>query len=197
MTVVRENIKYVIRTIGIWTAINLFLNLIGLGTVRLLSEYSDYTNLNLLWHLKFIAFQALIFAGILTLVFLLTGKKRIALYSFTIFQSVIFHMIFFMDLEFNEGKYYFSASDQSWEYSYLFANGQNLLDIISVFDPLTGTFDCGMFIPESLFRFYSVWILLTILYFYIVTRWTENLLKRLESKSTGHNTRFGQWRGDM
>ncbi len=190
MTVKREDIKYVIRTIVLWTAINLILNLIGLGTVELLSEYSDNVDLNLLWHLKFIAFQTLIFSATLTTVYVLTRKKKISLYSFTVLQLILFHLIFFMNLvDYGDGKYYFSVTDLSWEYSYLFANGQNLLDIIGIFDPLTGTFEDGMFIPDNLFRFYSVWILLTILYFSFISWWTDKLLKRLES-GTGHNTVF-------
>ena len=64
--------------------------------------------------------------------------------------------------------------------SYLFSNQQNLIEIISVFNAMEGSFDDTMFVPD-LDRFYFVWILLTSIYFFIVTWLTDKILIKLRS----------------
>jgi hypothetical protein len=174
---INKDIKYVGGTIVIWGTVNLFLNLFGLWTVEQLADTAYPTDI--FWHLKYILFQLIVFSVLLTVCYLLTKRKRLSMYSFGLFQVFIFHFIFFTNLTRENGKLQFWAETSSWDYTYLEANGQDLVDIVNVLYPMQGLFDEGMFIPDSLFRFYSVWIFLTLVYFFIITWVTEKFQNKL------------------
>ncbi len=195
MTTKQEHIKYLTWTILIWSTINLMFNLIGLGTKELLRENDSYFDLDILLILKHLGFQSLIFGLSLSISFLLTVKRQVSLYSFPVVQFLIFHFIFLIGLETEDNQYYFVSSWTSFELSYLLFNQQELIDIISVFNPMGGTFEDGVFIVGDLFRLYSVWILLTLIYFFTLTWLTGTIMNRIES--TGHNKKFMPAAGDV
>lgn len=176
MNAVKDHIK----TILLWSILNLFLNLVGLVIILLLNEdgYNPFTNL--LWYLKNIGFQTLIFSIVLFVTYFFIKNQKLHLYSFPLLQLLIFHLIFLIGFEKDDNRFYFISSWDSWEMSYLFSNQQNLIEIISVFNAMEGSFDDTMFVPD-LDRFYFVWILLTSIYFFIVTWLTDKILIKLRS----------------
>jgi hypothetical protein len=180
MTINKDDIKYIGWTTAIWVTVNLFLNLFGLWIAELLTDAAYHTDI--FWQLKYILFQSLVFSVLLTVCYLVTNKKKLSIYFFGLFQILIFHLIFFMNLSSESGRLQFWAKISSWDYTYLEANGQDLVYIVHAFYPLEGIFDDGMFIPDSLFRFYSNWIFLTLLYYFIITWLTEKFQNRLSLK---------------
>ena len=76
----------------------------------------------------------------------------------------------------------FSASWPSFDLTYLESNGQELVDIISVYDPMTGIFSDGIFSPENTLRFYTGWILLPLLYYLGISWLTYAFAERVMSK---------------
>lgn len=168
--------KILAYTILVWSTLNLILNLVGRG----ISDYLLNTlfEIDFYWHLKNIGFQVLIFSITTIISFILLGRRKLFLYTFSLLQFIIFHLIFLLGLERHENRPYFISTWDSLGVKFLLSNQQNLIDIISVYFPMYGTFDHGMFIPE-LTTFYIIWVLLTSIYFFILTWLTDVILTRL------------------
>lgn len=174
----RLNIRFIYSTILIWGSINLFLNLAGLIIKNWLSDDFEF-RFDPYWHGKYIAYQTLTFSFVFISVYFISKQRKIATYSFVVIQLIAFHIIFFNNLVTYENVTRFTTSWPSFELTYLESNGQEIVDIISVYDPMTGTFDDGIFSPEKTFRFYLTWILLPLLYFLAICRLTEYFGKRI------------------
>ncbi len=161
------------RSIGFpilfWALIDLALNLLGLGLSRLLTPEDQYFPADVPFHLSQAGIQVLAFSGSFVLCYFLTKRWRFSIYFFTVIQIIIFHVIFFKNLTIEAGELQFVADFPSWELTYLQITAQDLVDVVSVFSPMTGIFDDGFFIPNSLFRFYSVEIFLTLLYYFLLS----------------------------
>lgn len=155
------------------------LNIIGLITQQVVLEDVDYTGSVIVWHLKNLGLQILCFGLTFSAFYLSTRKRRLSLYSFFLIQVLIFHLIFFIDLEFEEGQYHFIASWPSWELSYLELNTQMLVDIIGTLNPMSGIFSDGIFMPDNLSRFYLISISSTLIYYFLVTWLTEKAMIRV------------------
>jgi hypothetical protein len=175
------NIRFIGWTILTWMSINLVLNFTGLFVKDWLSDEYEFS-FDLYWHGKYIGYQTLTFALVFMVVYCVFRHRRIAIYSFVALQLIMFHIIFFSNLETYENRTRFSASWPSFDLTYLESNGQELVDIISIYDPMAGIFDCGIFSPKNTFRFYLVWIFLPLLYFLGICRLTEGIAEKKASK---------------
>ena len=185
MTPNRSTRKYFGLFIITWAIINLLLNIIGLATASVASEFReaiDFLGLDsFLWIIKVVCVQTIAFTVVLTVASTSLKQKRLALFSFSILQFVILHAILFWNL-FHEDDYYFLLSKSSWTFWYLESSQQALIDLISIIGPLEGDFGESMFMPASIFRFYLGWILFTGVYYVMLTWLTEKALNRIVKK---------------
>jgi len=177
----RLSIRFICWIVLIWTSINILLNFAGLIIKNWLSDEYEF-HFDLFWHGKYLAYQTLTFSLVFMLVYFISRRRKLAIYSFVVLQLIAFHIIFFTNLETNENITRFTTSWPSFELTYLESNGQEIVDIISIYDPMTGTFDDGIFSPEKTFRFYLAWILLPLLYFLTLCWLTEDFGKRIMLK---------------
>lgn len=173
----RTDIGFICWTVLIWTGINLFLNVVGLWGKGLLSDEIGF-RFDIDWHGKYLAYQTLNFTGVFTLIYWVARRRKFAIYSFVVVQMVAFHIIFLKNLVKEEGVTRFATSCPSFELTYLESHGQELVDIISIYYPMMGLFDCGIFSPEDTLLFYLTWIFLPLLYFFSVGVVTDNFVKR-------------------
>jgi len=159
-----------------WTILNLILNGLGRWIGGELSNYG-FGEIDILYELRFITFQSVSFGLILVFSISFIKDKRLAPYLFVTVQFVIFHVIFLMNIDHYENAIQFVTSWDNLGLQYLYYNGQHLVDILTVYYPIEGIFDDGMFIPNNLLRFYALWILLVIIYYFILTRLTMTAMK--------------------
>lgn len=174
--------KSVVKIVLIWSILNLLLNLIGLVIIQLLREDGYQSLTDLLWYLKNIGFQILIFSLTLFVTYFFIKSLKLYLYFFPLLQLLIFHAIFFIGLEQDETRFYFIASWDSIGMSCLFSNQQGLIDILSIFYPMEGTFDDAVLVPD-LPRFYVVWILLPSIYFFLLTWLTDMIFSFINQRT--------------
>ena len=163
----RDNIKYLLRVILVWIGINASLNFAGFFVRAALDDEvyflpgPSYLSIKL----SDLAVQTLVFSCCLLSTFAITKTRRWSLYSFPLFQIVLLHLLFFINLEHDDDGYAFVTSWPSVDLTYLQSNYQSLVDVISVYSPMYGAFDCGMFSLADTFRFYIMWIFLPLIYF--------------------------------
>ena len=170
MKVSKPEIKYLSQTILTWTFLNLSLNMIGLFITKRLNE-AEFSYIDSIKN-EFViplVIQSLIFGICLTAACMLLANKRFKEYLFVVFQFVVFHIIFFLNLKIHHGMH-FESTFSNIGMRYLSNSGQYLVDILYLYFPINGMFENGLFRPDNLGTFYIHWILLNILY-YIGLTW--------------------------
>jgi hypothetical protein len=168
--------RILLLSLFIWSLINAILNLVGFGIHWLVIE--PYLFFGFFNQFKHVGLQIIEFGIVFLLTFFLTKNFRIALYSFSILQVIVFHAILIFFLQFEDGQLLFVAPAPAFATDYLYLNQQELIDLISFIWPLEGIFDDGMMVPD-LFRYYIIDISLNLGYFFIITWVTEKLVNLL------------------
>ena len=162
-------IKYLGQIIIIWTFVNLALNMVGLLLTKLLSE-AEFTFIESIANeiVKPLLIQSLLFSICLLLGYIFMKNKKLSHYTFVLFQLVVFHLIFFLNLKIHHG-IHFASTFHNIGIRYLSYSGQYLIDILYVYFPLNGNFENGAFMPDNIGTFYLHWILLNIVYYFALT----------------------------
>ena len=173
MKLLKSEIKYLVQLILTWTFLNLALNMIGLFITKLLND-AEFSYMDSISNefVKPLVIQSLLFSICLSVAFVLLRNMKYAKYSsyiFVVFQFVVFHIIFFLNLEIHHGLH-FQSTFSNVGLSYLSYSGQYLIDILYLYFPINGNFDNGLFRPDNLGTFYIHWILLSLVY-YIGLTW--------------------------
>ncbi len=181
-------ILFLLPRIFVFAYLDFALNLIGLFINKIISKnefiYIQQISSELL---KPVFIQTVVFALCLILAYLFFKRKTITYYAFTIVQTVIFHIIFAANLRSHNGLI-FGCQLKNQGLQCLSNNGQYLTDLMSLFKPLNGNFDGGLFIPASAGLFYVEWILLVLIYFAVLTWLTKIVSNFLFDKSTDNQT---------
>ena len=161
----------------VWSILNAILNLFGLWLSKLINE-AEYTYLaNIMTEfVKPLLIQTLIFIICYAIAFQFLKNKNLAKYSFLIVQTLIFHIIFFLNIEYDNG-FFFTSTFRNPGLVYLGVNGQYLIDILYQFIPIAGNFEYGQFIPFNNAMFYLQWVFLVLLYFFGLT-WITKPVER-------------------
>jgi hypothetical protein len=169
-----KNIGYSIIT---WTFLNLSLNLIGLFLTKLLSkgDFSHIESINIEFVLPLVI-QSLMFGLCLTAALIWIKNIKYKDYLFVAFQFVMFHCIFFLNLNFQRG-IHFESTFNNIGLRYLSNFGQYLVDILYLYFPINGIFENGLFNPSNLGTFYIHWILLNLVYYFGLTWLTVKVVK--------------------
>lgn len=169
MKILNLEIKFLIKTILIWTILNFTANLLGSWVTKLLNE-AEFVNTQNVFN-EFIApilIQSFLFGICISLTFIYVTKKNLAHYAFVAFQFVVFHLIFILNLKIHNG-IHFVSTFSNIGVKYLSYCGSYLVDILYLYFPINGNFENGMFMPDNLGAFYLQWILLTIAYYFGLT----------------------------
>jgi hypothetical protein len=184
----RINRKWLINFILVWSLLNFLLNTLGHIIIFLTTEYDGiYSFWGLSYVLENSSFQSLLFAVSLLLAYSLTIRKLMSSYSFAVIQGIILHLIFFAGLknvENDEGIQFFGTSEIiGLEYLIMYSQ-QNLIWVLNNFIPFTGNYDHGFVIPSSTLYFYFVYVLLTSLYYLLITFLTIKIIKWMPKLNT-------------
>lgn len=165
MKVSKSQIKHILQIIFSWVFLNFALNLLGLWFSKILDKegfiYLDSISNEFV---KPILIQSSIFAVIFSLSYLFLKNKKLSYYVFTLFQTIVFHVILFLNLKFKHG-FYFKTTMSDWGLQYLGYNWQYMVDIVNIYLPINGKFDSNLFMPANPFVFYLQWIFLVLAYF--------------------------------
>ena len=170
MKVSKPEIKYLSQTILTWTFLNVSLNMIGLFITKLLNEaeFSYIESIKNEFVMPLII-QTLIFGICLTAAGMFFKNKKFNEYGIVVFQFIVFHIIFFLNIKIHHGMH-FESTFNNIGMRYLSFSGQYLIDILYLYFPINGVFENGLFRPDNLATFYIHWIMLNILY-YIGLTW--------------------------
>jgi len=181
MKISKSETKYLGLLILSFAIIDILANSLGLWIARLLKA-NDLAHLDSLFRefIKPISIQILLFAIVSSLAFLLLKKKKLALYAFAALQTIVFHIIFFVNMKFSHGMH-FVTSIKAIGIKYLSYSGQYLTDLLYLRFPMKGTFDENVFLPFNTGTFYIHWILLNIVYFFAIT-WLSIIFVNVISK---------------
>lgn len=165
MKVSKPQIIHIFQIIFSWIFLNFSLNLLGLWFSKILDKegfiYLDSISNEFV---KPILIQSLIFAIIFSVAYILLKNKKLSYYIFTIIQTIVFHVILFLNIKFKHG-FYFKTTMGDWGLQYLGYNWQYITDIVNIYLPVNGKFDSEIFMPANPFIFYLQWIFLTLAYF--------------------------------
>lgn len=169
MKISKAEAKYSGQIILIWTFINLIFNAFGLLITKLLDK-AGYSPMESIINefIKPLSIQTLLFGLCLTLGFIFLKNKKIAFYTFAIFQVVVFHLIFFLNLKIHPA-IHFESTFSNVGMVYLSYSGQYLIDILYLYFPINGNFENGAFMPGNIGTFYLHWILLNLVYYFVIT----------------------------
>jgi hypothetical protein len=178
----KPDFKYIGELVVTWTFLNVTFNLFGLWINKLISK-SNFEYLTDLFFefVKPLLLQSFILTVCLIIGFTLFRNKKWAKLSFVIFQFIAFNLIFLMNLKFKNG-IHFETTWENWGLLYYSFNGQYLIDLIYLFSPLEGNFDGNIFVPANSYIFYFNWVILTTVYFFLVTSLTFPILKFMKKK---------------
>jgi len=186
MKISKSEIKYLGFLIFTFAIINILTNLLGLWIPKLLKA-NDLAHLDSIFKefIRPIGIQTLLFVIVTSVSFLFLKNKKLALYAFTAFQTIVFHIIFFANVKFSHGMHFITSIKGSG-IKYLTYSGQFLTDLLYLRFPMNGTFDDVVFLPFNIGTFYIHWILLNIVYYFAITWLSIKLvnlitLKRKES----------------
>ncbi len=173
----KQTVKYVIKFISIWVFLNFILNETALFMASLLNHnfYSIITDS--LRDLEYLAIQALLFGLIFTIASKHFTNKIVSSYLFVIFQSLIFHVVFLLNIETHDNTVIFSTTWDNIGLKYLDYNGTETTYLIGHFLPLYGNFEDGIFIPENIYIFYFLWIFTPLVYFALLTWLTMKVIR--------------------
>ncbi len=152
-----------------WTFINFAANLLGLWLTKLLNE-AGYTYPENVWN-EFaspILVQSLFFGICLVISYNSLKNKNLSYYAFSIFQFIIFHLVFLLNLNFTHG-IKFISNFSNFGLKYISYFGQYLVDILYLYFPINGNFKDGNFAPDNLITFYLHWIFMVLVYYFIIT----------------------------
>ena len=187
-TLNKSDILFLLQRILVFAYLDFALNLIGLFINKIISK-NEFIYIQLISSelLKPILIQTVVFALCLILAYLFFKKRFITYYAFTIVQTVVFHIIFIANIRWHNGLT-FGCHLKNNGLQYLSNNGQYLTDLVSLFKPLNGNFDGGLFMPASAGLFYVEWILLVLIYFAVLTWITKVVSDFLFSKNTDNQT---------
>jgi len=169
MKISKSETVYLSQIILTWIFINLSFNLFGLFITKLLNE-ANFTYMESIANefVKPLAIQSFIFSVCLTLAYLFIKNKKVSFYAFALFQFVVFHIIFILNLKIHHGMH-FESTFKNVGMVYLSYSGQYLIDILYLYFPINGNFDHGAFMPSNIGTFYIHWILLNVLYYFTIT----------------------------
>ena len=178
----KPDFKYIGQLVVTWTFLNVTFNLFGLWINKLISK-SNFEYLADLFteFVKPLLVQSFILTICLIIGFAIINNKKWAGYSFVVFQFIIFNLIFLLNLKFKNG-IHFETTWDNWGLIYYSLNGQYLIDLIYLFSPLKGIFEANIFIPASSSVFYFNWVVITTVYFLLVTLLTFPVLKFMKKK---------------
>lgn len=169
MKISKQETKYLGQIILTWTFINLAFNIFGLFITKLLNEI-EFAHIENIANefIKPLAIQSFLFIVYLSVAYLVLKKKKIALYAFGVFQFLIFHIIFVLNLKIHHG-IHFESTFNNVGLVYLSYCGQYLVDILYIYFPVNGNFENGAFMPSNVGTFYIHWILLNVVYYFVIT----------------------------
>lgn len=184
MRISKSESLYLIKIILVWACVNMAFNLFGLWITKLMSPAGTTLLENIADEfIKPLAIQSFVFAVCLTTGYAFLKNKKIAFYSFVLFQFVVFHLIFFLNLKFNNALFFVSTITNPG-LKYLGYSGQYLVDVLYQYVPIKGDYDNGLFMPLNIGKFYFHWILLNLVYYFGVT-WIARSILRIFSKEPG------------
>ncbi len=165
----KADIYYLIQAIITWTFINFAFNMFGLYLTKILNQ-SAYEYPESVWYefVKPILLQSLLFGIIFSIGYIVLKRKVLAYYMFSIVQFVIFHLIFFLNLNFRNGVHFVSTF-KNIGIEYLTLSGQYFVDILYLYFPVNGNYTNGIFAPDHVEAFYIHWILLNIVYYFFIS----------------------------
>ena len=160
-----------------WTFINLFFNMVGLWISKQLDEeeYSYFKSISNEF-VKPIFLQSILFGIFLVAGYLFLKHKKYSIYIYALFQFLVVHIIFLLNLKIHHGLHFVSTFKDAG-LLYLTYSGQYLIDILYLYFPINGNFDKGMFMPDNLGTFYLHWIILNILYYFAISWLTVKFVK--------------------
>lgn len=181
MKISKSETTYIAQIIFIWTFLNLAFNTFGLFFTKLLDKagYSPMESV-LNEFIKPLFIQTLLFGLCLGTGFLLLKNKKLAAYSFILFQFLVFHLIFFLNLKIHP-VIHFQSTFSNVGMVYLSYSGQYLVDILYLYFPINGNFEHGAFMPANTGTFYIHWILLNIVYYFAIT-WISIIILNFKLK---------------
>lgn len=182
MNITKNDINYLSKTILVWTFLNFTFNLIGLWITKLI----DTGGFNYLVSIsnEFVQpllIQSLVFVVVTSIAFVFLKNKKITIYIFTLFQTLIFNLIFVGNLK-SAHMIHFETSLNDTGLKYLSNMGQYLVDILYIYVPLEGIFRDNIFIPKNTGVFYFQWIFLVLLYFAFISYLTPRVLSFFTTK---------------
>lgn len=182
MNITKNDINYLSKTILVWTFLNFTFNLIGLWITKLI----DTGGFNYLVSIsnEFVQpllIQSLVFVVVTSIAFVFLKNKKITIYIFTLFQTLIFNLIFVGNLK-SAHMIHFETSLNDTGLKYLSNMGQYLVDILYIYVPLDGIFRDNIFIPKNTGVFYFQWIFLVLLYFAFISYLTPRVLSFFTTK---------------
>ena len=179
MKITKKEMQYLGKTLLTWTFVDLTVNLLGLWFTKLLNKAENVYPENIFYEfVKPILIQSALFGICITIAFMFLKNKKLAHYTFVVFQFVVFHIIFFLNLRIHQG-IHFESTFNNPGIIYLSYSGQYLIDILYLYFPINGNFKYGMFMPDNIGTFYLHWILLNILYYFGITWVTIKTVKLL------------------
>lgn len=169
LTFTKPDTGFALQFLITWIYINAALNILGLWAIKFISG-SDYQALQNVFveFVKPMLIQAVIFAVCLFAGLSLLKNRTLALMLFVILQFVAFNLIFLFNLT-TSGGIHFETTWSSLGLQYLSFNGQYMVDIIQTLYPLSGEFEGEIFKPSETLRFYFYWVILTNIYYLLLT----------------------------
>ncbi len=188
MKISKTDIGFLLKNILIWTLLNFSFNLLGLWISKLIyaarfNAIESFTN----EFVKPILIQSTVFAICFSSAYIILQNRKITIYIFTLFQFVVFHLIFFLNLK-SSHIIHFETTLDNWGLQYLSNNGQYLVDILNIYLPVEGIFKNGVFIPRNTGLFYLQWIFLVLVYFGGLTWLTTIIHKFFFNKTISDKT---------
>lgn len=169
MRIKKTDINCLIQNIAAWVFLNFTFNLLGLWFSKLLDKAGfNYLQSISNEFVKPLIIQSGIFIVIYIIAYAFLKNRKITVYIFTLFQFLIFHVIFIINLN-SSHMLHFETSLDDWGLEYLSNMGQYFVDILYIYLPLEGIFQNGSFIPRNTGVFYLEWIFLVLIYFGAIT----------------------------
>lgn len=165
----KPDAAFALQFLLIWIYVNVALNILGLWIIKSISgsEFQALQNVYVEFF-KPILIQTAIFIFCLFTGLLLLKNRNLAILLFVIFQFIVFNIIFLVNLK-TSGGIHFETSWNSFGLKYFSLNGQYLVDVFQTIYPVSGEFEGELFKPTETFKFYFFWVILTSLYYVILT----------------------------
>jgi len=130
-----------------------------------------------------ILIQSILFGISFGAAFILLKNKKFSWLAFGVFQFIALHIAFLSGLKLSGG-IHFETSIAHAGLRYLGYQGQYLIDFIFTNKTLNGTFENGLFKPESTMLFYVMWVFSISLYFIGISWLNEKIASFFSFKKT-------------